>query len=96
MSTERSEFAVRFPETLSVFEQGRERGLHHGMQLSVLRNGEVEANIAFGDAADGLPMRTEHRMSWLSAGKPLTVAAWARFWQRGAVGLDDPVAKIIP
>lgn len=94
--TDTSEFAVRFPETLSVFEQGRERGLHRGLQLCVLRHGEVQANVALGDAADGVPLRTDHRMAWLSAGKPLTVAAWARFWQRGAVGLDDPVARLIP
>lgn len=96
MSTELSEFAARFPETLGVFEQGRERGLHRGMQLCVLRAGEVQADVALGEAADGVPMRTEHRLSWLSAGKPLTVAAWARFWQRGQVGLDDPVAKLMP
>ncbi len=96
MSTDASEFAVRFPETLSVFEQGRERGLHRGMQLCVLRYGDVEADVALGDAADGVPMRTEHRVSWLSAGKPLTVAAWARFWQRGTVGLDDSVSLLIP
>ncbi len=96
MSTDVSTFAVRFPETLSVFEQGRERGLHRAMQLCVLRNGGVEADIALGDAADGVPLRTEHRLAWLSAGKPLTVAAWARFWERGAVGLDDAVAMLIP
>lgn len=96
MSTELSEFAVRFPETLSVFEQGRERGLHHGMQLCVRRRGTVEADIALGEAAPGVPLRTDHRMSWLSAGKPVTVVAWARLWERGAVGLDDPVATVIP
>ncbi len=96
MSTDASEFAARFPETSAVFAQGRERGLHRGMQLCVLRNGDVEVDIALGDATDGVPLRTEHRMSWLSAGKPLTVAAWARFWERGAVGLDDPVARLIP
>jgi CubicO group peptidase (beta-lactamase class C family) len=91
-----SEFAVRFPETLSVFEQYRQRGLHRGMQLCVLRHGEVVVDIALGDAAENVPLRTDHRMSWLSAGKPLTVAAWARYWERGALGLDDPVAKLIP
>lgn len=94
--TDSSEFAVQFPETLSVFEQGRERGLHRGMQLCVMRHGEIQADVALGDAANGTPLRPDHRMAWLSAGKPLTVAAWTRFWQRGAVGLDDAVARLIP
>jgi len=94
--TDATEFAVRFPETFSVFEQFRERGMHRGMQLCVLLQGEAHVDIALGDAADGVPLRTDHRMSWLSAGKPLTVAAWAQLWEQDGVALDDPVATVIP
>ena len=94
--TDATEFAVRFPETFTVYEQTRQKGLHRGMQLCVLHHGELQIDLALGFATDELPLQTDHRMSWLSSGKPLTVTAWARFWERGAVGLDDAVARVIP
>lgn len=94
--TDATEFAVRFPETFSVYEQTRQKGLHLGLQLCVHLQSEVQIDLALGLAAADVPLRAEHRLSWLSAGKPLTVAAWARYWERGAVGLDDAVARLIP
>jgi CubicO group peptidase (beta-lactamase class C family) len=41
-------------------------------------------------------MRREHRMLWLSATKPAVAIAVVQLWERGRIGLDDPVAATIP
>lgn len=89
-------FAEFFPRATAVFQQGRERGLHHGLQVFVSRHGKVLADVALGEAEPGSPLSANHWLMWLSAGKPITVAAWARFWERDSVRLDSPVAKLIP
>jgi CubicO group peptidase (beta-lactamase class C family) len=70
--------------------------LHLGGQLCVLRGGATIADAAFGEAAPDEPMRRDHRMLWLSASKPVTALAIAQLWERGALGLDDPVASHLP
>lgn len=85
-----------FPRTIGLLEQGRRDGQHLGGQLCVLRRGEIVADLAFGEAAPGAPMTREHRMLWLSSGKPVAVVAVAQLWERGRLGLDDAVAVHIP
>ncbi len=77
-------------------ERGVASGLHLGGQLYVERAGEVVADVAFGEARPGEPMLRTHRMLWLSASKPFAAVAIARLWERGRLGLDDPVATHIP
>jgi CubicO group peptidase (beta-lactamase class C family) len=82
--------------TLEVLERGRGEGLHLGGQLSVRLQGEVIADLAFGEAEPGESMRPDHLMHWLSAGKPVTAMAIARLWESGKLSLDDTVARHIP
>lgn len=70
--------AERFPRTLAVIERGRGRGLHHGVQVCVRRNGETAAEFAAGESPDGRPFTPDTLMPWLSAGKPLTALALLR------------------
>lgn len=85
-----------YPLTRSALEAGIADGLHLGGQLSVFRHGRPVIDHAFGEVRPGEPMRTEHLMLWLSAGKPITAVMMARFWERGALRLDDAVARYIP
>lgn len=83
-------------KTVELLDAGIAAGLHSGGQLFVSRGERVEADLAFGDAGPGESMRHDHLMLWLSSGKPVTAVAVAQLWERGLLGLDDPVALHIP
>jgi CubicO group peptidase (beta-lactamase class C family) len=70
--------------------------LHLGAQLYVSLDGRVRADGAVGFDRPGEPLTPGHLMLWLSATKPVTAVAFARLWEEGEVGLDDPVASVIP
>jgi len=84
------------PRTAAELERGIGEGLQLGGQLYVSRQGVGVADVAFGEARPGEPMRREHRMLWLSASKPVTAVAVAQLWERGALALDDAVARHLP
>lgn len=67
-----------------------------GGQLHVALAGEPVADAAFGQARPGEPMRRDHLMLWLSTTKPVVAAAVLALWERGALDLDDPVARHWP
>jgi CubicO group peptidase (beta-lactamase class C family) len=83
------------PRTNSAILQGVPL-LHPGAQLYVSMKGRVIANVAFGDALQGVKMTPDSLICWLSSGKPITAVAIAKLWQQGELLLDDPVAKFIP
>jgi len=82
--------------TATELERGVEGGLQLGGQLHVEVAGEEVADVAFGEARRGEPMRRAHRMLWLSSTKPVAAVAIAQLWERGALALDDPVARHLP
>ncbi|MGA2583076.1 MAG: serine hydrolase domain-containing protein [Tepidisphaeraceae bacterium] len=82
--------------TREVIETRQTAGLHTGAQLYISRDGRAVADLAFGEARPGVPMRSDTIMLWLSSGKPLTAVALAKLWEAGRLDLDDPVAKFIP
>jgi CubicO group peptidase (beta-lactamase class C family) len=82
--------------TFEALDSGRRSGTHSGGQLYVRYRGRLVADVAFGDAAPGEPMRIDHRMLWLSSGKSITAVAIARQWEEGSLDLDDPVERFIP
>jgi CubicO group peptidase (beta-lactamase class C family) len=95
-ATTAGEFAAGFPHTDAVFQQGCARGLHHGLQLFVAREGRVLADVAVGEASPGEPLTADQLTLWLSAGKPLTAVLIATLWESGRLDLDAPVADAIP
>jgi CubicO group peptidase (beta-lactamase class C family) len=85
------------PRTAAELERGIAAGLQLGGQLFVARGGATVADAGFGQARrDGEPMRRDHRMLWLSSTKPIAAAAILQLWERGDLGLDDPVARHLP
>jgi CubicO group peptidase (beta-lactamase class C family) len=79
-----------------LMEAGIAAGLHLGGQLYVSRRGEVVADLAVGESRPGRALRRDELMLWLSSTKPVAAVAIAQLWERGALGLDDPVARHIP
>ena len=79
-----------------IIEDGIKARLHLGAQLYVSREGRTIADLAFGEAREGVPMRPDTLMLWMSSVKPITAVAIAQMWERGKLGLDDLVARHIP
>lgn len=86
----------QFPTVVDVFEQGRARGLHHGLQLWVAHRGQVQIDAALGDASPGVPLTADHWLQWLSSGKPLTAVLIAQLKERGELEWDDAVTRFLP
>ena len=84
------------PRAVAVINQGIEANLHIGAQLYVSVAGKTIANLAIGEARDGVPLRTDHLMLWMSSCKPITAIAIAKLWEKGKLGLDDRIAEHIP
>lgn len=86
----------RFPQTVAMLERGRREGRHLGAQVYVSRHGEPLADLAFGWAAEDVPLTPDHLMLWLSSTKPIAAVAVARLWEARALALDDPIRAHIP
>lgn len=80
----------------AVIESGIKARLHLGAQLYVSRDGNPVGDLAFGEAREGVAMRPDTLMLWMSSIKPITAVAIAQMWERRKLGLDDPVARYIP
>jgi CubicO group peptidase (beta-lactamase class C family) len=80
----------------TVIEDGIKARLHLGAQLYVSRDGKTVGDLAFGEAREGVAMRPDTLMLWMSSVKPITAVAIAQMWERGKLDLDDPVARHIP
>lgn len=81
---------------VEVLEQGVADGTQIGAQLYVSRGGEAVADVAIGEAREGVPMTTDTLMIWFSMSKAVTAAAVAQCWERGRFDVDDPVARYVP
>ncbi|HEX2252396.1 MAG TPA: serine hydrolase domain-containing protein [Thermoanaerobaculia bacterium] len=88
--------AAVLPTATARLEDGIARRLHRGAQLCVHQGGAVVAELAVGEARDGVAMRADTLMPWLSSVKPVTAVAVARLAERGALALDDAVARHLP
>ncbi|MDX6766391.1 MAG: serine hydrolase domain-containing protein [Candidatus Methylacidiphilales bacterium] len=80
----------------ALFEDGRERGLHAGLQLHVKRGEDVLLDVAWGETGDGSPLTPQTRLLWMSSGKPFTAVGLARLVEGGQLSWDDPVVRFIP
>src|SRR5947208_3067762 len=86
----------RLPRCTSLLEEDMRRGLHIGAQVCVHFRGETIADFALGLARDGRVLRPDHRILWLSAGKPLLAMAIAKLWEENRLSLDSAVADYLP
>lgn len=85
-----------FPNLRIALGQGREAGLHYGVQIYVSRDSETLLDEAWGDQDDANPLSSEHLMPWLSSGKPLTAVALGVLHDRGLLDWEDPMSRFLP
>jgi CubicO group peptidase (beta-lactamase class C family) len=81
--------------TTAVLDAGIREGVHIGAQLAVAHGGE-HAELVLGEAAPGVPMRSDTMMIWFSMSKAICAVAVAQLWERGLARIDEPVATYIP
>src|SRR5207237_3906222 len=88
-----------FAEVIETLERQRTEGLHDGAQAYVSRFGEPLLDVAVGESdpgsAPGRALERDDVMLWYSSGKPVTTTAVLQLWERGRLGLDDPVAEYV-
>ena len=83
------------PRVSRLIDQGLDR-LHPGAQLYVSRRGRPVVNDAHGNADEGRILTRDHRMAWLSAGKPITAAAILQLVEAGRLRLDGRLSDHLP
>ena len=87
---------MQLARAIRQLEVGIAEGLHLGAQLFVSQAGAVVADLAVGENRPGQPLATDTLMLWLSSTKPVAAIAIGQLWERGLLGLDDPVAAHLP
>ena len=80
---------------LEALERQRTEDLHDCAQVYVSLGGEVLLDAAIGESRPGRALRADDVMLWYSSGKPLTTVAVLQLWERGLLGLDDPIARYV-
>jgi CubicO group peptidase (beta-lactamase class C family) len=81
---------------IDALERQRQAGLHDGVQIYVSHQGKALVDTAIGESIPGRALRPDDVMLWYSSGKPVTTVAVLQLWERGAIGLDDPIGRYIP
>src|ERR1700678_3528638 len=87
---------ANLPRTASCIESGMAQGLHVGAQLHVILNSRESIDLAMGIARPRVAMAPDTLMLWQSSTKPVAAVAIGQLWERGALTLDDRVARFIP
>ena len=82
--------------TTDLIERGMAEGLHVGAQLYVSRRRDVVADLALGEAHEGIPLSSDTLMPWMSGCKPVGAVAAAQLRDRGVLDFDDRVAHHVP
>ncbi|MDH5753123.1 MAG: beta-lactamase family protein, partial [Deltaproteobacteria bacterium] len=81
---------------LAEARRGLEAGLHRGVQGYIGRHGQPVLEYALGEARAGTPLSVDSIVPWFSSGKPVVAMAVALLFERGRLGLDDPVHRYLP
>lgn len=88
-----------FPHLKAAIEDGMSIGLHIGAVVHVRRHGSVIADFAVGYAElspQPAPLRTDQKLLWLSAGKPVTAIALGLLHDQHELRWHDRVTRFVP
>ncbi len=91
-----TDLADSLPSAARLLQRGIDDGSHVGAQLYLSRAGRVLVDDAIGLARAGRPLRADHSMLWMSAGKPVMGVAILQLRERGLLELDHPVCRYLP
>ena len=79
-------------------QREKKRLLKEQAVLLVMRDGEVAVHKAYGmaDPVSAVPMEKDALFRICSQSKAITATAAMILWERGQLGLDDPVSNYLP
>ena len=80
----------------ALISQHIEQDRYQGNVVLVARHGKVCYFKAFGKADEGVPMRTDAVFRLASMSKVPSAVALLQLWERGLVGLADPLSTWLP
>ncbi len=86
----------RAPAAVALLERGIADGYHLGAQLEAWVDGAPAVHVAVGVARPGVAMTGATLLPWFSCTKIVTAVAVLQQWERGSLGLDEPVATFVP
>ena len=84
-----------FPKTCTLIQEGIEKKLHTGVQLSIKLHDQV-FDFGVGEAKPNVPMTSEIILPWLSAAKPITVIALAKLIDQKQLHWLTPLFQFFP
>jgi len=84
------------PRTGALLASQVDAGIQIGAQLYISLRGRVVADLGVGESRPDVAMTPDTVMLWMSATKPMAALAIAQLWERGKLGIDDPVAAHVP
>lgn len=87
---------LAFPAVHAAIQDGIRRQLHHGVQIYVSHRLVPKLNSAIGQSAPDVMLRSDTKMLWRSAGKPLTAVLILQLIEQGAFGLETTLREILP
>lgn len=87
---------VSLTKTVDLLEAGVGDGLHLGAQLYVSVDGSAVADVSVGNATITRAMTSDTITVWMSLTKGITAVAVAQMWEKGKIGIDDPVCAHLP
>ena len=82
--------------TVDLLQAGVGDGLHPGAQLYVSVEGSAVADVSVGNATTTRAMTSDTITVWMSLTKGITAVAVAQTWEKGRIGIDDPVCAHLP
>jgi CubicO group peptidase (beta-lactamase class C family) len=82
--------------TIAAIEGGIAKGDHLGAQLHASVDGICVADLAVGQSRPGVPLRRDHLLPWMSAGKPVGAVAIGQLVERKELAFDDRVERFMP
>ncbi|MEO6594790.1 MAG: serine hydrolase domain-containing protein, partial [Planctomycetota bacterium] len=84
------------PGVEALVRRAHERFAAAGVAVAVVQDGEVLAEVAFGDRATGAPVTPGTLFNIASCSKAFTAAAVALLVEEGKLGWDDRVVEHVP
>ena len=87
---------ISLTRTVGLLQAGVGDGLHPGAQLYVSVEGSAVADVSVGNATTTRAMTSDTVTVWMSLTKGITAVAVAQVWEKGRIGIDDPVCAHLP
>ncbi len=85
----------RLDRAVELVRQQVADGRQRGAQLYISLKGDTLLDVGIGTTQTGAPLTPHHLLPWLGCTRLLGTVAVMQLWERGRLGLDDPVNRYL-